>query len=89
MPNRSAPDGLHSEIHVEGGATHLHDKSLTALEHLLPAAFVRVHRSFVANLNFVVALRSEPGSRYFLRLATGEELPVGRARVAALRARLA
>jgi len=80
--------GDYAEIHCQDGTAHLHDKSLTALEHLLPAAFVRIHRSFVANLRYIETIRSEPGSRYVLRLTTGDELPVSRTRVAALRAHL-
>lgn len=80
--------GDYAELHCRDGSTHLHDKSLTALEQLLPSTFLRIHRSYVANLRDVRALRSEPGSRYSLRLSTGEELPVSRTRVAALRSRL-
>jgi DNA-binding LytR/AlgR family response regulator len=80
--------GDYAEIHCRDGSTHLHDKSLTALEHLLPSTFVRIHRSFVVSLRHVEALRSEPGSRYSLRLSTGQELPVSRTRVAALREHL-
>jgi DNA-binding LytR/AlgR family response regulator len=54
----------------------------------MPSTFLRIHRSYVANLRDVRALRSEPGSRYSLRLSTGEELPVSRSRVAALRSHL-
>jgi len=80
--------GDYAEIHCRDGSTHLHDKSLTALEQLLPARFVRIHRSYLVSLGEVEGLRSEPGSRYALRLSTGEELPVSRTRVAALRGRL-
>ncbi|MEO8460229.1 MAG: LytTR family DNA-binding domain-containing protein [Dokdonella sp.] len=80
--------GDYAELHCRDGTTHLHDKSLSALEHLLPINFVRVHRSFVANMDSVARLRSASGSRYSIELATGDSLPVGRARVAALRGRL-
>jgi DNA-binding LytR/AlgR family response regulator len=80
--------GDYAELHCRDGSTHLHDKSLTELEGLLPARFLRVHRSYVANLAYIELLRNEPGARYSLRLTTGEEIPVGRTRVAALRERL-
>lgn len=79
--------GDYSEIHCTDGSTHLHDKSLTALEHLLPSSFARVHRSYIVGLPLVEKLGSETGSRYTIRLTTGELLPVGRSRVAALRRR--
>lgn len=80
--------GDYAEIHCRDGSTHLHDKSLTALEQLLPSRFVRIHRSYLVSLRDAEALRSEPGSRYSLRVSTGEELPVSRSRVADLRGRL-
>jgi two-component system response regulator LytT len=80
--------GDYAEIRCQDGSTHLHDKSLTALEHLLPSAFVRVHRSFVVNLRLVQKLISKPGSRYALVLNNGERVPVSRARVTALRSLL-
>lgn len=79
--------GDYAEIHGAGGATWLHDKSLTVLERTLPPPFVRIHRSCLVNLRHAAALRAEIGSRYVLVLRDGEELPVGRTRVAALRAR--
>jgi DNA-binding LytR/AlgR family response regulator len=80
--------GDYAEIHCRDGSTHLHDKSLTELERLLPATFLRVHRSYVVHLAYVRGLRSEPGTRYALRLSTEEEIPVSRTRVAALRQHL-
>lgn len=80
--------GDYAEIHCRDGSTHLHDKSLNQLERLLPATFLRVHRSYVVHLAYIRCLRSEPGTRYALRLSTEEEIPVSRSRVAALRQHL-
>lgn len=80
--------GDYAELHCADGQSHLHDKSLNALEHLLPSRFMRVHRSYLVNLSAISSLRSEPGSRYSLKLRNGEEIPVSRARVAALREQL-
>ncbi len=76
-----------SELHCRDGSVHLHQKTLSALTRLLPAPFERIHRSYIANLDEVHSFRSEEGSRYFVRLATGEDLPVGRSRARALRDR--
>lgn len=78
----------YAELHLDDGTTRLHDKSLATLEALLPAQFLRIHRSHVVDLRRASHLRAEAGSRYALVLADGTELPVGRTRVAALRARL-
>jgi DNA-binding LytR/AlgR family response regulator len=68
---RGADD--YSEIHLDDGTTHLHEKSLTALEAVLPSTFGRVHRSYIANLSRVRGVRSEE-----LVLDEGAVVPVGR-----------
>lgn len=70
---RGADD--YAEIHV-GDDVHLHEKSLSALEALLPSSFVRVHRSFIANTARVRGLRTAP--RMVLVMDNGSLVPVGR-----------
>jgi len=41
------------------------------------------------NTRAIEAYRSEPGSRYRLRLETGEEIPVSRTRMRRLKAKMA
>jgi len=77
---RGADD--YSELHLANGEVHLHEKSLTALEALLPAGFLRVHRSYIANLARVTGMRSDAVSM------GGVTVPVGRVYRPALRARL-
>jgi two-component system response regulator LytT len=77
---RGADD--YSELHLANGEVHLHEKSLTALEALLPAGFLRVHRSYIANLARVTGMRSDAVSM------SGVTVPVGRVYRAGLRARL-
>jgi len=84
-----AAAGNYTEVHVTDGATHLDNRNLSALLDLLPAGFVRVHRSHAVNLEHVLALTSEVGSRYQLELAGGASIPVSRREVAGLRERLA
>lgn len=79
---RGADD--YSELHLAGGEVHLHEKSLTALESLLPAAFARVHRSYIANLQRVRGVRAAA-----LVLDDGSVVPVGRVYRNAVRERLA
>lgn len=81
-------DGDYSELRMRDGRSELHDKSLAGLGPLLPPEFVRCHRSYVVNLRHVRSLHAASGSRYWLQLSDGAELPVGRAHVAALRAEL-
>lgn len=81
-------DGDYSELRLLDGRSELHDKSLAGLAALLPPDFQRCHRSWLVNLRHVRALHAGAGSRYWLRLHNGAELPVGRAHLAALRREL-
>lgn len=80
--------GDYAELHCRDGSTRLHAKTLNALEEELPESFLRVHRSFIVRLSAVRALQTEEGSRYALRLAGGERIPVSRRRVGQVRERL-
>ena len=82
----AVPEG--SELHLEDGSTELHAKPLERLLPLLPANFLRCHRTWIVNLAVVKTLHSARGSRSWLELNDGRELPVGRSRLLALRARL-
>ena len=81
--------GDYSELHTRDGSMHLHDKSLALLERLLPERFLRVHRSYLVDVGEIESLRSEPGSRYFARLRSQREIPIGRSRLERLRSLLA
>lgn len=81
-------DGDYSELRLLDGRSELHDKSLAGLSGLLPPDFVRCHRSHLVNLRHVRSLHAGSGSRYWLVMSNGAELPVGRAHVAALRQEL-
>ncbi|MEM6794576.1 MAG: LytTR family DNA-binding domain-containing protein, partial [Acidobacteriota bacterium] len=77
--------GDYAELHAADGGVHLHDKTLTRLEALLPERFLRIHRSYLVDLERARRLKAEEGSRYRLELRCGRELPVGRTRVAELK----
>jgi DNA-binding LytR/AlgR family response regulator len=72
------------ELRLAGGRSLLHAARLDRLEGQLPPAFLRVHRSAIANLARVQRLERD-GTRWRLHLSDGVDLPVSRARLAALR----
>lgn len=72
--------GAYSELVLESGKVELHDKTLEKLEVLLPADFVRVHKSYLIRLSAVKALHAHEGSRYEAELRNGVRVPVGRQR---------
>lgn len=78
-------DGDSSRLRMRDGHDELHDKSLAGLSVILPPEFRRCHRSYLVNLRHVRSLHAGSGSRYWLVLDVGTQLPVGRAHVAALR----
>lgn len=82
---RGADD--YSELHFTDGSVHLHEKSLSALETLLPVRFARVHRSFIADLTRARGLRTVNG-RAFLVLDDVSVVAVGRSYRTAVRERL-
>jgi two-component system, LytTR family, response regulator len=65
-------------LHV-GGRTHLLRKAIADLEAGLdPRTFVRIHRSAIVRLDFVVALRSRTNRDGSIQLKSGDELKVSR-----------
>ncbi|ATC32656.1 DNA-binding response regulator [Caulobacter vibrioides] len=72
------------ELRLVGGRSLLHAARLDGLSSQLPANFMRVHRSVIANLAHVQRLERD-GDRWRLHLSEGAPLPVSRARQPAVR----
>jgi DNA-binding LytR/AlgR family response regulator len=73
----------YSELHLADRSVHLHEKTLNALEALLPQNFLRVHRSYIANLSRVRGMRASS-----LVMKDDTLVPVGRVYRDAVRAKL-
>ena len=78
---------VYSEAILEDGSVLLHDKPLARLEQVLPAHFERVHKSYIANLSKVKAIR-QSGNNTHLEMTSGAEVPVSRVKVSSIRERL-
>lgn len=72
------------ELRLSGDRTLLHATRLDRLETQLPADFLRIHRSVIANLTHVRSLERD-GGRWRLQMVEGPPLPVSRSRLPALR----
>lgn len=72
------------ELRLVGGRSLLHAARLDGLASQLPASFLRIHRSVIANLSRVQRLERD-GGRWRLHLSDGAPLPVSRSRLPALR----
>lgn len=77
-------EGHYSLIFSKGetNSTTLHAKNIEKIMQLLPGTFLRVHRSYIANMNNVKSLTVEEGSKYSLILKNDQTIPVGRTKYA-------
>ncbi|MEO0459623.1 MAG: LytTR family DNA-binding domain-containing protein [Myxococcota bacterium] len=81
--------GGYTEIIAVDGRTLLHSASLAEMEELLPASFIRVHRSHVVNTRHVRSLERTHGGTGTLILSDNTEVPVSRRIMPAVRQALA
>jgi len=79
--------GHYTDVVNDTGEVVVHDKSLDKLMVLLGDDFVRVHRSYAVKETAIHSLCSEEGSKYWLMLHNGSQIPVGRTRVKSLKSR--
>ncbi len=70
--------GDYVELHLTDGRRILHNGALAQLENDLPPNFLRVHRSFIVNTDFVRSLTRESSGVGALILSSGAEVPVSR-----------
>ncbi len=79
--------GIYTELFLKNGKKEIHNKSLENLTMILPDSFERIHKSYVAEMKDAKEIIVEPGSKYFLAMADGERLPIGRTRYKELKER--
>ena len=66
------------ELHSEGRGI-LKQQTLASLEAQLdPARFIRIHRSFILNLDRLVRLEQQPSESWLAVLQNGKKLPVSK-----------
>lgn len=80
--------GNYSEIKLASSESVLDDRPLKEWLTLLPASFIRAHRSHLVNLTEVKELRSLGGGKYELLLNHDQRCPLSRTHVKAVRQRL-
>ena len=67
---------------------NLLEKTLKHLELILPSNFVRVHRSFIVNIECIKSYQNTGGGVYNIELRDGTSLPISRSGLKLLRQRL-
>jgi len=80
--------GNYSEIKLASGESVLDDRPLKHLLTLLPASFIRAHRSHLVNMNKVKEVRSLGGGKYELLLNHDQRCPLSRTHVREVREKL-
>jgi len=80
--------GNYTEVHRRSGGWVLDQRGLSVVMTAAGEDLVRVHRSYAVHQGAMESLISQPGSRYVLQLTNGAQAPVGRSRVADVRAAL-
>lgn len=80
-------DGHYLELNC-GNDQYLINSSMDQILTNLDQTFVRVHRSYIVNIDFVDSLKSFVGSKYQLKLKDGSMIPVGRTYLKPLKERL-
>jgi len=76
---------IYSEVYLKDGAVHLHDKSLTKLQQVLPDRFVRVHKSYIVNSSQISGFK-QTGNNAEVVLNDGLLVPVSRSKIAEIKA---
>ncbi|WP_427873645.1 LytTR family DNA-binding domain-containing protein [Flavobacterium sp. MMS24-S5] len=72
--------GIYTELHLANNKIELHDKSLEALEKLLPETFERIHKSYILCWEQANKIVVEAGGKYSMQLKNGDLLPIGRSK---------
>ncbi|WP_278021820.1 LytR/AlgR family response regulator transcription factor [Flavobacterium ginsengisoli] len=72
--------GIYTELHLANNKIELHDKSLEALEKLLPDTFERIHKSYILSWEQADKIAVEAGGKYSMQLKNGDLLPIGRSK---------
>jgi DNA-binding LytR/AlgR family response regulator len=69
---------IYSEVVMNDGKIHLHDKALGKLAIVLPSVFKRIHKSYVVKMSEVKRVIVHKGSKYEVELSNERALPIGR-----------
>lgn len=78
-------DGHYTELHLVDKSIHLHDKAIDKIAKILPSQFVRIHRSYIANLERANSISTASGGSYHLVLSSEEAIPISRSRYQQIR----
>lgn len=70
--------GIYVEAYLKNGRREILDKTMDRLGQILPANFLRIHRSYFVDLEAIGAYRHTGGGTYQVTLKDGRQLPLSR-----------
>ncbi len=76
---------IYVELHLSDKQVEIYDKSMKKLMPLLPGNYLRIHRSYVIDMDMVDKIQSPGGGKYQVVLKSGDHLPVSRVRIGLLK----
>ncbi len=76
------------KIFQKDGRMEIYNKMMQILEKILPADYIRIHRSYIANLREIKEVKIQSNRRYSILLNNGDILPVSRNAYQVLKNRL-
>jgi len=80
--------GVYVEANLENGSSEYLDKSMERVLQILPPRFIRIHRSYIVDINQVEGYRHAGGGNYEVHLRNGQSLPLSRQKYKDLQALL-
>lgn len=66
------------KVYKKNGEMFVHNKSLDSIQKVLPAHFLRIHRSFLVNEKQIKKIMTSQGGFYQVEVSTGTLLKMGR-----------
>jgi DNA-binding LytR/AlgR family response regulator len=73
--------GNYVEAHLNNKSFELLDKKMSRLEQILPANFIRIHRSYIVDISQVTAYLRKPSGAYLVETKDHICLPLGKKRL--------
>lgn len=70
--------GVYAEIYTTDGDSLLHNKSLNNLDTILPSNFIRIHKSYLVNINYASHITNHGAGKYVLAMNNNTQVPVSR-----------
>lgn len=76
---------IYVELHLKNGKIEIYDKSIKNLSQLLPSNYLRIHKSFIVNIEIIDKIKKLGGGQYRVILKNNDCLPVSRQQIKSLK----